>query len=102
MPQPRPTQRVSEVLEINLPNVRLCGSEADGGVQQSDKEAPHDYEHSAVGIRHQPVFRGNWRNIAISLTEQVLSANVLYHSLSELAIHNGVWGRWADRPVLVQ
>jgi hypothetical protein len=47
-------QRVSEVLEINLPYVRLRGSEADGGVQQqADKETLHDYEDSAVGARHQ-------------------------------------------------
>ena len=70
MPQQSAAQRVSEVLEINLPNVRLCDSKADGGVQQqSDKETPHDYEHSAGCIGHQQVFRGNWRNIAITLEQ---------------------------------
>jgi hypothetical protein len=70
MPQQSAAQRVSEVLEINLPNVRLCGSEADGGVQQqSDNETPHGYKHSAVGIGHQQVFRGNWRKIAIALID---------------------------------
>src|ERR1700719_3108454 len=48
MPQQRAAQRISEIPEIDLPNVRLCGSEAHGGVQQqSHKETPHDYEHTA-------------------------------------------------------
>jgi len=47
----------------------------------------------------EAVAAGRFREIAIA---REVGDNVLYHSLSEFAIHNGVWGRWADRPVLVQ
>jgi hypothetical protein len=50
------------------------------------------------GVISPSPFLGNFRD----LRQLFPNDNVLYHSLSELAIHNGVGGRWADKPVLVQ
>jgi hypothetical protein len=47
----------------------------------------------------EAVAAGRFREIAIA---REVGDSVLYHSLSELAIHNGVWGGWADGPVLVR
>ena len=62
-------------------------------------DAAHSRRVSQISDILKAVVAGKVREIAIA---REVGDSVLYHSLSELAIHNGVWGRWADRPVLVQ